>query len=103
MRKAAEPMMGGIIMPPVEATASTEPAKAGSNPFLIIRGMVKAPVVATFAAEDPLMVPIRPLEMMETLAGPPGRLPAIFIAQSVKRAETPLALSSPPKRMKRKT
>ena len=29
MTKAAAPMIGGMIWPPVEATASTEPAKAG--------------------------------------------------------------------------
>ena len=29
MTKAAAPMIGGMICPPVEATASTAPAKAG--------------------------------------------------------------------------
>ena len=90
-------------MPPVEATASTAPANSGSKPFFFISGIVNAPVVATFAAELPLIVPMRALEMMDTLAGPPGRLPAIFIAQSVNKLETPLALSSAPNRINRKT
>ena len=29
IRKAAEPMIGGVIWPPVEAAASTAPAKCG--------------------------------------------------------------------------
>ena len=43
--KAAAPMTGGMIWPPVEATASTAPAKAGLYPTFFISGMVKMPVL----------------------------------------------------------
>ena len=66
IRNAAEPMIGGMIMPPVEATDSTAPANSGEKPTFFIIGMVNTPVVATLAAELPLMVPIKPLEMTAT-------------------------------------
>ncbi len=66
MTKAAAPMTGGIIWPPVEATASTAPAKADGYPRLFISGIVNVPVVTTFATAEPDIVPIAPLERTAT-------------------------------------
>ena len=67
-RKAATPIRGGIICPPVEATASTAPAKTGLNPALFIMGMVMVSVVTTFPTALPLIIPINPLAKMATTA-----------------------------------
>ena len=57
IRKATAPITGGMICPPVEAVASTAPANFGWNPVRLIIGMVKTPVVTTFATAAPFMVP----------------------------------------------
>jgi len=44
MMNAAAPMTGGMIWPPVEAAASTAPAKFGVYPKRFMRGIVKVPV-----------------------------------------------------------
>ena len=55
--KAADPITGGRIAPPVEAAASMAPALIRVKPVLIIRGMVKDPVVTTSAVGDPEIDP----------------------------------------------
>ena len=57
MINAAAPMTGGTIWPPFDAIASTDAAKRGLNPELFISGMVKEPVVTTFAVVLPDSVP----------------------------------------------
>ena len=52
IRNAADPMIGGMIMPPVEATDSTAPANSGENPTFFIIGMVNTPVVGSSTAAD---------------------------------------------------
>ena len=49
MMNTLAPMIGGTICPPQDATASTAPENTRENPVRIISGMVKAPVVTTFA------------------------------------------------------
>ena len=44
-------MTGGISCPPVEAAASTAPAKFLCYPSFLIMGMVKLPVPTTLATE----------------------------------------------------
>src|SRR5690554_748753 len=51
-------MIGGIICPPAEATASTAAAKNGGTLYLIIKGIVKLPVPATLATPLPVNIPI---------------------------------------------
>ena len=68
MMKAAAPIRGGIICPPVEAVASTPPANEGEKPILFINGMVTEPVVTTLATALPDMVPIAALDTTATLA-----------------------------------
>ena len=74
MTKAAAPITGGTSCPPVEATASTAPAKEGRYPAFFIIGMVNAPVVTTLPTELPERVPMRLLATTAVLAGPPTLL-----------------------------
>ena len=53
-------------MPPVEAVASTAPAKRDDSPMLFISGMVKVPVVATLATALPLNEPVSADEITAT-------------------------------------
>ena len=103
MMKAPAPMTGGMSCPPVEAVASTAPANSGRHPTFFMSGIVKVPVVATFATDDPLIVPSSPDATTATFAGPPGLLPASESARSLKKRAPPLAPRKAPKRMKRKT
>jgi hypothetical protein len=52
-----------------------------------MRGIVKDPVVATFAWELPEMVPVMALAKIEALAGPPRVPPVIAEARSLKKSE----------------
>ena len=65
-------------------------------------GMVNCPVVTTLATPDPLIVPMRPEEITETLAGPPLVWPTVPIAKSVNSRIIPACSRKEPKRMKRK-
>ena len=70
IRNAATPMIGGISVPPVEATASVAAAKSGLNPWRFIKGMVKIPVVVAFATGEPLIEPNSALAPTAASAGP---------------------------------
>ena len=72
IRKAAAPMIGGMICPPVDAAASTAPANSGLYPVLIIIGMVTEPVVTVLPTEEPETIPHRAEEITATFAGPPA-------------------------------
>ena len=76
--------MGGSSTPPVEAQASTPAAVSDGIPTFFIAGMVSCPVVSTLVTTLPLMEPIRPLEKMATLAGPPRTCPSSAKARSRK-------------------
>ena len=58
-------------MPPVEAAASTPPAKYGLYPTFFINGMVKEPVATVLATALPETDPIKPLAKTAIFAGPP--------------------------------
>ncbi len=64
-------MTGGKIRPTVEALASTAPANSGFNPIFFIMGIVKLPVVTTFAVLLPEIDPTKALAITAILAGPP--------------------------------
>ena len=53
IRKAAAPMTGGVSCPLVLEATSTAPAFSAEKPVRFISGMVKVPVVTTFAIEEP--------------------------------------------------
>lgn len=86
-------------MPPVEAVASTAPAKRDDSPMLFISGMVKVPVVATLATALPLNEPVSADEITATWAGPPRRRPAAASARSLNSAVAPLTLRKAPNRI----
>jgi len=86
---AAAPMIGGIICPPVEATASTAPAKTGEYPRLFMRGIVNVPVPTTFATALPDIVPKKALDTTAILAGPPLNPPAKANEISLKNLSAP--------------
>ena len=65
-------MIGGMICPPVEATASTAPANSGRKPVRFISGMLICPVTMTLATALPEMVPNRLDEHHRHLAGAAG-------------------------------
>src|SRR3546814_14334774 len=97
MTKAVAPMIGGISTPPVEAQASTPPAKAGLKPTFFIAGMVMQPVVSTFETTLSLIEPNRPDEKIATLAGPPRTLPSSAKAKLMKQATATVYFIAPPK------
>jgi len=103
MMKAAAPMTGGMICPPVPAAASTPAAKTGLYPTLFMRGIVKEPTVTALATEEPLMEPMKPLAMTATLAGPPDDQPARAMAMSMKSCARPVRAMKRPKSTKWKT
>ncbi len=102
MINATAPMTGGMIWPPIDATASTPPAKAGRNPDRFISGIVNAPVVTTLATPEPLIVPMRADEITDTFAGPPRDAPTVPMAMSLKSWIMPARSRNAPNRIKRK-
>ena len=50
-------MIGGMIWPPVDATASTAAANCGRKPVRFISGMVIGPSTITLATALPEIVP----------------------------------------------
>ena len=100
IRKATVPMMGGVTCPPEEATVSTAPASSGLYPIFFIRGMVRVPVVTTFATVLPEIMAMQPLLRTATLAGPPGLCPARERAMSIKRLSPPVSCRKTPKEIK---
>jgi hypothetical protein len=99
MRKAAAPMMGGMIWPPVEDAASTAPANSGLKPVFFIMGMVTEPVVTVLPTDEPLTMPHKALEMTATLAGPPLDQPARRFASEMKKLAMPVRSRKAPKMM----
>ena len=58
--------------PARRCTGLNPPATSRAIPDLRMAGMVSWPVVSTLVTTLPLMEPIRPLDTMATLAGPPA-------------------------------
>jgi len=94
-------MMGGIIWPPVEAAASTPPAKRPRKPLDFISGMVITPVEAVFAMAEPLIVPVKAEEITATKPAPPRTRPATTLETSMTKSLAPEATRNPPNTMKR--
>ena len=90
MTNAAAPMIGGMICPPVEATASTAPANSGRKPVRFINGMLICPVTMTLATALPEMVPNRLDETTATLPGPPVAWPVRPVAKSMNNCPVPV-------------
>ena len=101
--KAADPMIGGTICPPVEAVASTPPANVGENPLRLMSGMVRTPVPTTLATGTPDMVPNRLEARTAAWAGPPRVRRVAAKAARMSDSPTPVASSSAPKIINGKT
>jgi hypothetical protein len=97
MTKAAAPMTGGMIWPPVEAVASTAAAKCGRKPLLFMSGIVIGPSTMTFATALPDTVPKRLELTTDTLPGPPAVCPVSDSAKSMKSFPVPLFSIKAPK------
>ncbi len=96
MTKAAAPITGGMICPPVEATASTAAANGGRKPVRFISGIVIGPSTITLATALPETVPNRLDETTATLPGPPAEWPVIDMAKSMKSCPVPLCSMNDP-------
>ena len=90
MTKAAAPMMGGMICPPVEAVASTAAAKCGLKPVRFISGMEIGPSTMTLATAEPEMVPNSEEDTTATLPGPPAVWPVMPMAKSMNSCPVPV-------------
>jgi hypothetical protein len=77
---AAIPITGGIICPPVDAAASTPPAKAGLKTVFIIIGIVRVPVPRTFTTGPPEIVPKVAYPTIAAWADPPRSFRVMIIA-----------------------
>ena len=67
MMKATAPMIGGVICPPLDAAASTAPAKCDFKPLFLIKGIVITPVPTTLATALPEIVPNNPLAIVASI------------------------------------
>ena len=63
--------MGGIICPFTDAATSIAPALVEEKPVFFIIGIVKVPVVTTFAIDEPEIMPVIPEAKIDAFAGPP--------------------------------
>ena len=100
---AAAPMTGGMICPPVDATASTAAANGGRKPLRFMSGIVIGPSTSTFATALPEIVPNRLELTTATLPGPPALRPVSARANSMKSCPTPVRSMKVPKRTNRIT
>jgi len=78
-----------MICPPIEAVASTPPAKDARKPKRFISGMVNWPEATTLATPEPEIVPISAEDRIATCAGPPRTPPTSPSAKSLKRLSIP--------------
>ena len=98
--RAAAPMIGGMIWPPLDAVASIPPAKAGLKPRCLISGIVKVPVPTMLATVLPDIVPNRLEATMAAWAGPP-RVRRVARKENFSRVSpAPVPSSITPNRMK---
>jgi len=96
MTNAAAPMTGGMICPPVDATASTAAANGGRNPVRFISGIVIGPSTMTLATALPDTVPNSADETIATLPGPPAVWPVSDIEKSMNSWPVPLRSMNEP-------
>ena len=97
MTNAPAPIKGGIICPPVEATASTAAATRFGYPSFSIAGNVTIPVEATLAEAEPEIDPKRADARTETFAPPPFSLPAAATAIFINPLPASPAFKTAPK------
>ena len=92
--------MGGMICPPVEATASIAAATGAEYPERRINGIVITPVDTTLETALPDMEPKKPDAITAILAEPPRVRPIRAAAISVKKSDPPARKRTWPKKTK---
>ena len=90
MMNAAEPMIGGMICPPVEPTASKAAAHLAGKPDFFIIGIVNTPVPITFAMALPEIMPNSASETSDIFAEPPVKRPVSFCPTLTNVSEPPV-------------
>src|SRR5690625_4895936 len=100
--KAAAPINGGIICPPVDAEASVAAANSGLNPAFFIIGIVKDPEATVFPTELPETIPCKALAATAAFAVPPVYFPVTANAKSLKKLPILVWMSMTPKNKNRK-
>ncbi len=93
-------MTGGMICPPVDATASTPAAKCGGKPVRFINGIEIGPSTITLATADPEIVPNSEEDTTDTLPGPPAVCPVSAMAKSMNNCPVPVRSMNEPKSTK---
>ena len=73
IKNAAAPITGGVNCPFVDDATSIAPAFSDEKPVFFIKGIVKVPVVTTFAIDEPEYIPDKPDATTAALAGPPRK------------------------------
>ena len=99
IRNPAAPITGGVICPPVEATASKAPATLGEKPAWRMSGMVMTPVDATLDTALPEIEPNMADATTAILAEPPRVRPMRVAASWVNHSEPPARISNWPMKM----
>ena len=97
------PITGGTRLPPVDATASTAPAKTAEYPIFFMIGIFTEPVTMTSAAGLPEIMPNNPLDTTATFDTPPTRRPANSAARLKKKRPPPVSARKLPNRINKKT
>src|SRR5699024_8667048 len=82
--KAAAPINGGMIWPPVDAAASVAAANSGLNPAFFTIGIVKDPDATVFPTELPDTIPCNALAETAAFAVAPVKRPAKETANAIK-------------------
>jgi hypothetical protein len=89
--------------PPVDAAASTAPAKVAEKPVRFIMGMVSEPDPTVLATALPDIEPSMPLAHTAILAGPPTVRPSIDKARRIIKSPAPDLSKKAPKSTKSAT
>jgi len=84
IKKAAAPITGGVNCPLVDAATSIAPAFSPEKPTRFISGIVKIPVVATLAIDEPDIKPVAADAATAAFAGPPRICPRKAKADLIK-------------------
>jgi len=85
------------------AAVSIPPATSALNPTRFMRGIVIEPIVAVFAMEEPVIVPMKAEATTATFAGPPRVWPKSEKATRIRYSPAPVRSRRAPKRTKAKT
>lgn len=101
--KAAAPITGGMSCPLPPAAVSMPPATSGLNPTRFMSGMVMEPMVAVFAMEEPVIVPMKAEATTDTLAEPPRVWPTSEKAMRIRYSPAPVRSRTAPKKTKANT